>query len=119
MSLINAPQLSLSHGNALVHLHDDRAYGGPLQEHADRIASFNVHYPHGCPCGTPQDARASCRVVKLVRALRKGWLKPRSEQPPKEDQEASYLMWQDDGMASDKTAIGALMIAPRWTVREP
>ena len=45
-------------------------------------------------------------MVKLVRALRKGWLKPSAERVPKEEEEPTYLMWLDDGMASDKTAIG-------------
>lgn len=45
-----------------------------------------------------------CRVVKLVRALRKGWIK-RDKEEPKSEPEA-YLLWADDGKVSDKTATG-------------
>lgn len=45
------------------------------------------------------------RIVKLVRALRKGWIKrdrtPKTEEPP------SYLLWQDDGMVADRPSSGA------------
>ena len=34
------------------------------------------------------------RVVKLVRALRKGWLKLDRQQPEKPE---AYLIWEDDG----------------------
>ena len=44
-----------------------------------------------------------CRIVKLVRALRKGWIKRESDEP-KEPQ--TYLMWDESGAASDKTATG-------------
>lgn len=60
-------------------------------------------------CSGPQSATrwlVACRVVKLVRALRKGWLKPRSQRAPQEEEAPPYLMWEDDGMVSDKTAIG-------------
>jgi len=45
-------------------------------------------------------------VVKLVRALRKGWIKRSSERnlPVKEPE--AYLLWADDGMATDRTATG-------------
>ncbi|KAK9829975.1 hypothetical protein WJX72_008983 [[Myrmecia] bisecta] len=52
------------------------------------------------------------KVVKLVRALRKGWIKrekkDESEEPP------AYLLWQDDGMVAEKTATGLSYIpAPK------
>ncbi|KAK9795607.1 hypothetical protein WJX73_008137 [Symbiochloris irregularis] len=58
------------------------------------------------------------KVVKLVRALRMGWLKPPTDKPRDEDgeeeEEPAYMMWQDDGLASDKTAIGLSYIpAPK------
>lgn len=44
-----------------------------------------------------------CRIVKLVRALRKGWIK-REAAAPKEKE--TYLMWDESGGTSDKTATG-------------
>ncbi|DBA78870.1 hypothetical protein WJX77_008759 [Trebouxia sp. C0004] len=46
------------------------------------------------------------KVVKLVRALRKGWIKRSSERnlPVKEPE--AYLLWADDGLATDRTATG-------------
>jgi ribosome biogenesis protein ERB1 len=50
------------------------------------------------------------RVVKLVRAMRKGWIK-RTEP---EEAPLSYLMWEDDGKIADKTANGLTYIpAPK------
>jgi hypothetical protein len=37
-----------------------------------------------------------CRVVKLVRALRKGWIKRGQVEPEKP---TAYLIWEDDGEA--------------------
>lgn len=42
------------------------------------------------PCSAAQHV---CRIVKLVRALRKGWIK-REAAPEKPD---TYLIWEDDG----------------------
>ena len=50
------------------------------------------------------DVTYNRRVVKLVRALRKGWIK-REKEEVKEPE--AYLLWQDDGLVSDKTATGA------------
>ena len=44
-----------------------------------------------------------CRIVKLVRALRKGWIK-REKEEPKEPE--AYLLWADDGIVKDKTTSG-------------
>jgi BOP1NT (NUC169) domain len=53
------------------------------------------------------------RVVKLVRALRKGWIKRAHERLPAEE-EPAYLMWEDDGRVNDKTANGLTYIpAPK------
>ncbi|PRW59011.1 ribosome biogenesis BOP1-like protein [Chlorella sorokiniana] len=50
------------------------------------------------------------KVVKLVRALRKGWIK-REQEPEKP---AAYLLWEDDGRTADKTATGLTYIpAPK------
>jgi ribosome biogenesis protein ERB1 len=50
------------------------------------------------------------RVVKLVRAMRKGWIK-RTEP---EEAPTSYLMWEDDGKVADKQANGLTYIpAPK------
>lgn len=49
------------------------------------------------PTDTPAHPRAlpaPTRVVKLVRALRKGWIK-REQEPEKPD---AYLLWEDDGV---------------------
>lgn len=39
-----------------------------------------------------------------------GWLKPPTDKPKDEDgeeqDEPAYMLWQDDGLASEKTAIG-------------
>ena len=51
-----------------------------------------------------------CRVVRLVRAIRKGWIKLHQE--PAKDAEEPYLLWADDGQASDKTPAGLSYIAP-------
>ncbi len=52
------------------------------------------------------------RIVKLVRALRKGWIqrdKPAVDEDPK-----PYLLWADDGQATGKTATGlAYVPAPK------
>ena len=45
------------------------------------------------------------RIVKLVRALRKGWIKADRGAPAEEP--PAYLLWQDDGLAADRTANGA------------
>ena len=50
-----------------------------------------------------------CRIVKLVRAMRKGWLKRRDEQPP--EKRPVYLLWQDDGMAADHTQAGEPLLS--------
>lgn len=52
------------------------AWSGPRHSHANCA-------PHSSPC----------RIVKLVRALRKGWIK-REAAPEKPD---TYLIWEDDG----------------------
>ena len=46
------------------------------------------------------------RVVKLVRALRKGWIKRSSERGLPKKEPETYLLWADDGMATDRTATG-------------
>ena len=52
------------------------------------------------------------RIVKLVRALRKGWIKADRGAPAEEP--PAYLLWQDDGLAADRTANGAR--ATMWAV---
>ncbi|KFM22612.1 Ribosome biogenesis protein BOP1-like protein [Auxenochlorella protothecoides] len=52
------------------------------------------------------------KVVKLVRAIRRGWLKLGA--PPAEEADKPYLMWQDDGQASSRTGTGLAYIpAPK------
>jgi hypothetical protein len=46
------------------------------------------------------------RIVKLVRALRKGWIKRDRQVAPQEP--ATYLMWDDDLQTEDKTLAGGL-----------
>lgn len=48
--------------------------------------------------------RHNCRIVKLVRALRKGWIKRDRQVAPQEP--ATYLMWDDDLQTEDKTMAG-------------
>jgi hypothetical protein len=51
------------------------------------------------------------RIVKLVRALRKGWIQTTAERAAVAREEApAYLLWQDDGLASDKTLAGAPLL---------
>ena len=45
----------------------------------------------------------ACRIVKLVRALRKGWIK-RDRDVPKEPE--AYLLWGEGGNAMESTATG-------------
>lgn len=49
-----------------------------------------------------------CRIVKLVRALRKGWIKRDRQVAPQEP--ATYLMWDDDLQTEDKTLAGGTPI---------
>ncbi|GLC45419.1 Ribosome bioproteinsis protein 1 [Pleodorina starrii] len=51
------------------------------------------------------------KIVKLVRAIRKGWIRVGPQQPPRdpEDQEQvppAYLLWADDGTAEGGEAFG-------------
>ncbi len=66
-------------------------------------------------CGVPHAVRALRRIVKLVRAIRKGWLKT-SEQQQKAQEPPVYLLWGDDGQVADqgttKTAVGLSYIPP-------
>jgi hypothetical protein len=45
------------------------------------------------------------RIIKLVRAIRKGWLKT-SEQKHKAEEPPVYMLWGDDSQTADKTATG-------------
>jgi ribosome biogenesis protein ERB1 len=47
------------------------------------------------------------KIVKLVRAMRKGWLSTNA--PPKKPE--LYLMWSEDGEATDKTVSGLTYLA--------
>uniref|UniRef100_A0A7S0RRE2 Ribosome biogenesis protein BOP1 homolog n=1 Tax=Chlamydomonas leiostraca TaxID=1034604 RepID=A0A7S0RRE2_9CHLO len=54
------------------------------------------------------------KIVKLVRAIRKGWLKT-SEQKEKAKEPEVYLLWGDDGQAGEgsaKTGVGLSYIPP-------
>ncbi|KAK9831813.1 hypothetical protein WJX74_010419 [Apatococcus lobatus] len=52
------------------------------------------------------------RIVKLVRALRKGWIK--RDRTPKMDEAPAYMLWQDDGMVADRPSSGlAYVPAPK------
>ena len=62
---------------------------------------------HDVSCGFDPD----CRIVKLVRAMRKGWLKKQDEKPP--EKPPVYLLWQDDGLAADHTQAGEPRM-PAW-----
>jgi hypothetical protein len=46
--------------------------------------------------------------VKLVRALRKGWIKTTAERMVSQQERPVYLLWEDDGLIADKTATGGL-----------
>lgn len=68
------------------------------------LRSLVIHFLHG----------SIRRIVKLVRAIRKGWLKT-NEQKRKArvpDQQPLYLIWADDNQASDKTGVGLSYIPP-------
>lgn len=47
-----------------------------------------------------------CRIVKLVRALRKGWIKRSHERDQPKKEPETYLLWADHGMVTDRTATG-------------
>lgn len=47
-----------------------------------------------------------CRIVKLVRALRKGWIKTTAERRAVQQEPEAYLLWEDDGLISSKTSHG-------------
>ena len=49
------------------------------------------------------------RLVKLVRAMRKGWLKRQDDKPL--EKPPVYLLWQDDGLAADHTQAGELRVS--------
>lgn len=54
------------------------------------------------------------KVVKLVRALRKGWIKTKEEREAGDTRPETYLLWDDDGRAVEKTAAGLTYIpAPK------
>lgn len=55
---------------------------------------------------------ASRRVVKLVRALRKGWIKREKDAVP--EQPPVYLLWQDTGLAADHTLAGSPTSIQSW-----
>jgi len=50
-----------------------------------------------------------CRIVKLVRALRKGWIKTTAERRAVQQEPEAYLLWEDDGLISSKTPHGELL----------
>ena len=52
-----------------------------------------------------------CRIVKLVRALRKGWIQTTEQRKVTREEPAAYLLWADDGVASDKIANGERQLA--------
>mmetsp|Transcript_18446 Transcript_18446/g.51668 ORF Transcript_18446/g.51668 Transcript_18446/m.51668 type:complete len:718 (-) Transcript_18446:1514-3667(-) len=51
------------------------------------------------------------KIVKLVRAMRKGWLK-RQDSADNEQEEPLYLMWEEDNKIAEKTAVGLSYIPP-------
>ena len=51
------------------------------------------------------------KVVKLVRALRKGWIKPKDGKETEKKDPTSYLMWSDDNRIAEKTAVNLPYIA--------
>ncbi|KAK9914855.1 hypothetical protein WJX75_001346 [Coccomyxa subellipsoidea] len=46
------------------------------------------------------------KIVKLVRALRKGWIKTTAERMVSHEEPEAYLLWEDDGLISSKTSHG-------------
>ena len=58
-----------------------------------------------------------CRIVKLVRALRKGWIKRDRQVAPQEP--ATYLMWDDDLQTEDKTLAGGLPMSSEFASPMP
>ena len=70
----------------------------PTEQGGVAIATVCVMFTHS----------VACRIVKLVRALRKGWIQTTAERAAAVREKApAYLLWQDDGLASDKTLAGA------------
>ena len=56
--------------------------------------------------------RVVCRIVKLVRALRKGWIQTTEQRKVTHEEPPAYLLWADDGVASDKIANGGHLSSP-------
>ena len=77
--------------------------GATLPQHT-AAASCGAVRPAGA-----QGARAATRrIVRLVRALRKGWIQTTAERAAVQTREQpAYLLWEDDGLVSDKTVNGA------------
>ena len=67
----------------------------PRRPHQALEDSFN-----GGACLLPRN-----RIVKLVRALRKGWIRRDRRETAQEP--ATYLLWEDDLQTADKTQSGA------------
>ncbi len=65
------------------------------------LAAGSVHF-----CANVEIKGAVCRIVKLVRALRKGWIQTTEQRKVTREEPPAYLLWADDGVASDKIANG-------------
>lgn len=53
--------------------------------------------------------------MKLVRALRKGWIQTTEQRKVTREEPAAYLLWADDGVASEKIANGEQTVVPAPT----
>ena len=51
--------------------------------------------------------------MKLVRALRKGWIQTTEQRKVTREEPAAYLLWADDGVASEKIANGEQTVVLR------
>ena len=69
--------------------------------------------------GFDQCGGLACRIVKLVRALRKGWIQTTEQRKVTREEPPAYLLWADDGVASDKIANGEQPLAALPACRMP
>jgi general stress protein 26 len=54
-------------------------------------------------------AACCCRVVQLVRAIRKGWLKTNKQRQQRAEEQQVYLLWGDDDQVSWVELSGAAL----------
>ena len=54
-----------------------------------------------------------------MRALRKGWIQTTEQRKVTREEPPAYLLWADDGVASDKIANGTQLLADLFCLQLP